>query len=242
MGEIGHSIAEAIRKRSTSAALGTYGFFWAALHWQGIYTTLFTSEDLIYKKYGLLKNEYVHQRFFGYGGGFDFSFLWGFIAPLLLTVIFIWVVPRWMLIYAYEQEQRHKTAKRMIKLEEEQKVVTFEKKLTKEKSAALDAEIELTEKAKEAAKLDPKLVWAQEFEKFKEDPAFESFGFIIDSIYDRGGQIRVTNFENKLLFEVPGGALAIAHSNNLININNKDRTIELTDKGKYFVSRYPLGR
>lgn len=65
MGEITSTIAEVIRNRATSTTLVTYSFFWLGWHWQGVYTTLFTSENKIYEKFGLLKNEYINHYFLG---------------------------------------------------------------------------------------------------------------------------------------------------------------------------------
>jgi len=86
MGDITGAIAEAIRNRAASTALVSYSFFWFAWHWEGITALLFTSEDRIYQKFGLLKNEYLRQYFFGWH---TWQSLRGLLGPLLLTTFYI---------------------------------------------------------------------------------------------------------------------------------------------------------
>ena len=60
-----NAIFEYVRKRAVSTILVSYTVFWAIFHWQGIYATIFVDQNVIYKRYGLLKNEYVNKYFFG---------------------------------------------------------------------------------------------------------------------------------------------------------------------------------
>lgn len=68
MSELTDSIGEAIRKRVVSATLAIYLFFWCIFHWEALYTTFFTSQDIIYEKFGMLKNEYINHYFFNWDG------------------------------------------------------------------------------------------------------------------------------------------------------------------------------
>jgi uncharacterized membrane protein len=135
-----------------------------------------------------LKNEYISKYFFGYHGRLDLPYIWKFIAPAILTYIFIWLLPKYVLIYAYKQEQYHKTAKREVSIREEKKVEDLEKGLAVKQTENIDAQIAVVEKKKEAEKIDPQILWSKGFDEFKKDPAFESFKSIIESVYERRGR------------------------------------------------------
>lgn len=257
MEKMDSTIAEFLRTRLSSAAVAAYGFFWLLMHAQGVYTTFFVSQDFIYKKYGLLKNEYVYKYFFGYRTVPIFAYahthhvylvewrsLWGLILPAILTYAYIWLLPKHVLIRAYQEEQRHKTAKKMFKFEQEQEVIKFEKETAEQKTDAVEAEITLAKKEKQAAELDPQIAWAKEYEEFEKDPAFQGFSTIINAYYDHSGNAKpyYDNNVGQVQFEVPSGMLAIADSNGLITLDTKTNTFGLTPKGRYFVKRFPSGR
>lgn len=168
MDQFWKSCAEAVTKRTNTGLLGTYAFFWVAYHWQGFYTTFFVPSDLIYRKYGLLKNEYVFKNFFGSKLShpriiwFHTPFpnphvLWGILFPMLLTYLYIWWLPKLVLIHAFKSEQEHKFEKKKIRLGLEQELVRFERQITKQKSEViekksdnLDAEIALAKREMDA--------------------------------------------------------------------------------------------
>lgn len=238
MDELLKSFAEAIKKRTASSALGTYAFFWGVYHWQGIYTTFFVDQQLIVEKYGLLKNEYVDRYFFGWHSWDDWSFYLGYAVPVILVVIFIWLIPKFILIHAYKEEQKYKVDKRIVRFDEEKRIREKEKEVAASAKEALQAEIEVSDKRRTIERSDPTILWDKEYQEFERDPAFSSFNFIIESVYEYAGR---TQFRD---FRVPSGALAVAHSRGLIEIKQESRgtVIELTEKGKYFVGKYPLGR
>lgn len=235
MSEITDSIGEAIRKRVVSATLGTYLFFWSACHWEGIYTTLFTSQDRIYEKFGLLKNEYVNQYFFGWHG---WPSVWGYIVPLLLTILFVWPIPKYILIHAYRQEQRHKVDRRRVKIEEEEKIEIKKELLAVQAQKTLDAEIDTAKKEKQAAEQDPKIIWKKEYEAFSQSSLINFLPNIAESVYKHGG--RVSKYYDKELgrwvgIELPKDGIAVAHTNDLISIQGE--RLALTEKGKFFLSQ-----
>ncbi|HSX29795.1 MAG TPA: hypothetical protein VLE73_04530 [Candidatus Saccharimonadales bacterium] len=239
MSELTDSIAEAIRKRVVSAALGTYFFFWAAFHWQGIYTTLFTGEDKIYDKFGLLKNEYVNTYFFGWHG---WSSVPAYLLPLLLTIVFIWPVPKYVLIHAYRQEQRHKVDKRRVKIEEEEKIEIKKERLALQAQRTLEAEINTAKKEQQAAKQDPRIVWQKEYNAFAKNGLVHFLGEIAESVYKHGG--RVTTYYDKDLgrrvgIDLPKDGIAVAHTNDLVQVEGE--RIGLTEKGKFFLGQSYLG-
>jgi hypothetical protein len=94
MDKFGVSILEAMKKRVVSTTLVTYTSFWILMHGQGVYTTFFVSQDMIYQKYRLLKSEYVYQHFFGYHGTIHVPLLFG--RHIGLDTHFVWgVTPRY---------------------------------------------------------------------------------------------------------------------------------------------------
>ncbi|HSW66399.1 MAG TPA: hypothetical protein VLI54_04660 [Bacillota bacterium] len=169
MDQFWKSCAEAITKRTNTAILGTFTFFWAIHHWQGFYATLFVPSNLIYQKYGLLKNEYVFNYFFGA----RFSHpkilwfhiylpsphvLWGLLFPAILTYLYIWWLPKLVLIHAFKSEQEHKLEKKKIRLKLDRKLVEYERQTADQRSEAIEiqkdnlrAEVELARKEAEAA-------------------------------------------------------------------------------------------
>lgn len=235
MSELSDSIAEAFRKRAVSATFGTYFFFWAAYHWQALYATFFTSQDIIFAKYRLLKNEYVNQYFFEWHG---WSTILGYLLPFVLTIIFIWPMPKYFLLHAYRQEQRNKVDRRRIRLVEEQKIEVKKESLALQTKKTLQAEIDTSKTELQAKKQDPKILWQKEYDSFSKSGLINNLPSIADSVYIHGG--RVARYYDKELGRWVGtdltkDAIAIAHTNDLIEIMN-DR-ITLTEKGKFFLGQ-----
>lgn len=233
------SINEALKKRTTSATLGTYLFFWAAYHWQGLYATFFVDQQLILKKYGLLKNEYVFKYFFGYHGLLDWQFIFGLIVPAILTCLFILIVPRKLFVHFYKQEQGYRIDKRLIKIKEEERVAERQERLATQVEKTVQAEIKATDKKREAAQKDPTILWNEEYETVKVKNANDLRG-ILESVYKHGGQILVESdsaFASPE-FELDPNSLRFGDAREIINIVQSGSRIELTKKGKYFASKF----
>jgi hypothetical protein len=237
MSELSDSLADIIKKRTTSAVFGTYVFFWASFHWQGIYATLFTSEDLIHEKFGLMKNEYINQYFFGWHG---WSSLWGYLIPFILTLLFIWPIPQVALIHIYRLEQRHKVARRRVKIEEEESLQVEKESLAKQTKKTLVAELAVEDKKQEAAKKDPKILWRQEFNNFKKTNDYSSFSEILRAVYTHGGDTYVSGMYSgsSPIFQLNPQALKMADVKGLITISSSGSKVKLTEKGKFFASLY----
>ena len=238
MNEIGQSIAEAIRKRAASSTLGTYLFFWSVLHWEGIYTTLFTSQELIFDKYNVLKNEYVGQYFFGWHG---WSTVIAYVLPIALTVLFIWIIPRYILLHAYRQEQRHKVDKWRVRYEEEERLEEARKDLAIQQKQAAEAEVDASQAIRKASKTDPSILWEREMTEFlKIEKAISTLSALKVTIYEDNGHL--TGYESYGDWidasGIPVDELALADTNDLITFDKSNQTIELTKKGKFFLSRF----
>lgn len=280
MDQFWKSCAEAVTKRTNTGLLGTYTFFWTAYHWQGFYATFFVPSSLIYQKYGLLKNEYVFSKFFGSklshvripGGQWHIylpnpHILWGLALPAILTYLYIWWLPKLVLIHAFTSEQEHKFAKKKIRLTLEQKLLEFEDEITNKKTAViekksgvLEAEVAFAEKEAEAAiavakkeaeaaqtvaKKEKKAaslpdeIWSKDYDEAKNNVEFKNFNMIINAVYQYSGNTKQYYEDSSWTGVVLSGRLlAFADSNGLINLDNKTDKITLTDKGKYFVKRF----
>jgi hypothetical protein len=234
------SLSESIRKRATTVTLGTYTLFWLLFHWQGVYTTLFVGEDLIFEKYAMLKNEYVNEYFFGWQGMLDWPFYAGWILPLLLTGLWVWFLPKLVLIHFFRREREYKTSKQLVIIREDVKVEEERAKYANARRVTLRAEEQAIKQEQEIVKLDPRALEAEDYEQFKSTIFYTQFGLIIQAIYEHGGHYReytTGGFET----EDPGisaDLLAAADANGLIEIDNDNETMQLTDKGRYFVKRY----
>ncbi len=235
MSELADSIGEAVRKRVVSATLATYLFFWCVFHWEAIYTTLFTSQDIIYQKFGMLKNEYIDHYFFSWDGWIT---IFKYIIPAILTFIFIWLVPKYILIHAYRQEQRHKVDRRRVKLEEEENLEAKKEQLAIQSKKTLKAEIDTSKTEQKAASQDPTIIWQREYDKFKKSGLANILPDIAEAVYRGDGLVRKHYDEDAsewIGINLSKDAIAISHTNDLIVINNG--IISLTEKGKYFLNQ-----
>ncbi len=241
MSDLGQSIVDVIKKRTSSVAFGTYIFFWATYHWQGLYTTFFVSSEQIATKFhGMLKNEYVNQYFFGRNGWNDLSWWAGLLVPLLLTYIFIyWPLPQYVLIKIYRREQEHKTERFKIKIAEEQKRKEYETESVRSGTALqaqqITAKTNLARKRKTAAKTDPKILWDEEYQELKRSGSMTALRDVLGAVYEHQGQVRSVGGT----VYVDGSSLRVADTRGLITIIDNGRMIQLTEKGKYFASKYP---
>lgn len=227
-------ITNLFRGKKKSYLFGTYLLFWCIFHWQGLYVSIFVNEDKIYSKFHLLKNEYVDKYFFSMH--FDsWRFYVADIAPLILAVAFLWLVPKYLLIHLYRKEQDNRAAKEMVILDVEQEIEKKKKSVATETTEKIDAQIALAEKRKDAARIDPKILWQAELDEFKKDPAYSSFGTIISAYYDHRGKI--TDYTGGNNFKVSSGALILAENRGLIELDINANHLNLTEKGKWFAER-----
>lgn len=243
MSDISTAIAEAIRNRATSTTLVTYSFFWLAWHWQGLEVLLFTDETKIYEKFGYLKNEYLNVYFFGWHG---WETIIGILAPLILTVMFIWPFQKFVLIHAYSLEQTARVERKKVKLRSERNIEIYkaallaqESKKINAQSKKVEAEVKLSETRKRAARTDPTIIWAEDYERFRRSNFYKDFKDIREAVYEHSGRMYVGAYENEgRAFNLSSSLLAYADTEGLIVIDQKSRLISLTDKGKYFIKLY----
>ncbi|MDD3283349.1 MAG: hypothetical protein PHY41_07745 [Candidatus Cloacimonetes bacterium] len=234
------ALADAMKKRTRNIVIGTYGVFWLFYHWQVIYVTFFASEQRVFDKFGLLKNEYVNKYFLGINFT-DPSFYLGYIVPAILTYIFIWVLPQKLFILGYKADQAHKIAKRIELLNNESEIEKHKKQLLKNTKETVEEEINLTEAEQKIDILDPTRGYQRDFELFIKKPGSRQvLSGISESIYEHMGNVSTYYDDSKNLnitYRLNREILAIAHSNGLVDYDKRADSIELTDKGRYFISR-----
>ena len=218
-----NAIFEYVRKRAVSTILVSYTVFWAIFHWQGIYTTIFVNQDIIYGKYGSLKNEYVNKYFFGFNWSniltiHNLEILLGWIIPAGLAYFYIWWLPRLVINPAYKREINYKKDRELEKLKAEKKRQDEERKLIEKQTATEEAKIELANKKAEVSERNPVIGWQEEYREFiLNEDAVSSFDELLEIVYSRRSFDIDRDIDKKIV------------NNNRIN---------LTDKGKYFARLY----
>lgn len=234
--EIGGSVDGAAQAKMHSPLFGVFILSWAAVHWQSIYVAFFVSEDLIFKKYGVLRNEYITERFLNFH---HLSFYIGWIAPIVITVLVIWVVPDRIGIHAFKADEKYKTKKKRFVIQEAARLEVERKKLEKASTSRLKATTERAKSRKKLAKVDPAAAWDEEFKLFQKSPLYGSFQEVINSVYKFGGRIR-PSYATDQWQGIPQDMLVFADTSGLVHIDTAgaSRKIALTDKGKHFVSLY----
>jgi hypothetical protein len=236
--EVGASFKEALRRRLITPVYGYFTLTWILLHWEAIYITLFVNEERFIRKTGLLKNEFLRENFFDLK---DPSFWFtSFVLPSIITALTIWVLPKYITIPAFRKEEQDKTEKRKIVIAEQKKFEEDKVKILEVVETRKKKEKEVKEQEKKIKEIDPTSEWQEEFEEFRITSFYDKYKFIIDSVYKNNGKIRVTNLYNDPIFEIPESILVYSHTNNLITLDKTKETIELTEKGKYFVKQFSL--
>lgn len=235
------NLIEYFRRRATSTFMVAYSAFWAMWHWEGIYTTLFTSQEHIMSQYHILKNEYVARYFFGFSniqGDFWLGLGWrvlGFIIPAILAYLYVWWLPKFITNPAYKREANYKIDRRIIKNEAELRLSASEKKKTEAETKETSAKIESAKKKEEMRQINPEEGWAVDFDKAI---LSNRMGFTVDAltalketIYNYGGRIVSDGVRH-----IDSDELMFCDANGLVKFQEKNTLqIEITEKGKYFL-------
>ena len=243
------AILEYARKRAVSTILVSYTVFWAIFHWQGIYVTIFVNQDIIYGKYGLLKNEYVNKYFFRFDWSniltiHNLEILLGWIVPVVLAYLYIWWMPKLIINPAYKKETVYKEQRRVEKIKSEKRIQDEEKKLIEKQTVAEDARIELAKKKAEASKKDPTIAWRDQYnnEFITDGKAVSSLDSLLDRVYNHGGKINTLDVYGEKTGGMSSDELLRVDVLGLATIEDNGTSVRLTDKGKYFTKLYKIPR
>lgn len=219
--ELIESTEIATKERLTSPFYGYFIISWFVTNWKIFYVALFIDQELIYKKYNLLRHDYISDYVFPTGTTILKDY---FLIPLLFTVLFFYVFP-YISRSFFRKYLRNKKAMQVIELQENKKVIVQETKLLKEEGAKAKLE-------KKIEKETPEILWEKDFIKLKnEGRLYNKFRQIIDCVYEHKGHL-----EYGLTKLVDQDILVFSDTNELIIINGN--SIKLTEKGKFFTKRY----
>jgi hypothetical protein len=234
------SISEYYKGRVTSIFIGSLMAFWAAWHWQVFITLFFVSEDAIYKQHHLLKNEYINHYFLGVEQGL-IPYSLGYIVPLILTLIYIWVLPKWVFLLSYKAEIQHKTDRKIERAKEERRL---DKQLNTLQMDEIKEEVSVANEVKVLEKISPARAKAQSYETdfkrfIRNETNVDSLGVIHSTIYKHYGNIGeyTTPGGDWSRNDVSSDLIARADLNGLVNLEGGGK-VSLTEKGKYFLRQY----
>lgn len=237
MDEITNSISKTIKNRLFNPLYGTFFVSWLVFHWNFIFSVFFLSEDKIWEKNGLLKNDYLSQKYFNLSDFYFWAFL---IIPFLITWLAIWMLPKWILIPAYEKTEEYETNKKIIKIGEEIRIEDKKLQLQKSTTKKVAAIAEQVIQEKKIREVDPAVEWVREYNTFKNTPYYNDFELIVESLYEQHGQVSWYRNMASYKTNIPKRTLAYAHANNLVEFEDNNKNIKLTDKGKFFLKQYSL--
>lgn len=237
-GEIVDSIKEHLKKRLTTPVYGTFTALWVIFHWQFLVTLFFVSEEKIWSKTGLLKNEYIGQFFF-VSNDWHSYFRW--IAPIVLTWLFIWVLPRWVFIPAFRKEEEDRTSKMRIRITEEQKLQQAETSLETQKVKKVEAVEKKAEIEKTIKKIDPTIGWQKEFDLLKTNSSdLAAIQNAIRVVYQTAGEYTTSNrySDERTTFIIPDFVSRV-DTLGLVDITEGSygQKMSFTEKGKFFVRK-----
>lgn len=185
-------------------------------------------------KYGLLKNEYLYEYFFGIHITDPFWYI-RTILPFVLTALYIWLFIPYVLNRVYKYEIRFKVDRKIVKTKEESRFLKEKNKL-EEKVLKSEQNKALKEEAqRRQVEANPQLQWDKDFEELqKKDILNKTIGVLKNIIYAKNGCIT----DSLGTIDVDIESLTICESYGLIERNkNNSRYITATDKGWYFIKK-----
>ncbi len=212
------SAEDTLKERISSPFYGYFLISWIIFNWKFIYIAFFVSEEKIFQKTGLLREEYLWLnspvdvlgnifQFVLYP--FMFSLFAIFVLPYISQLFFWKSVLNKRALLNIEKRLNEKIAE---KIDSDTKVIVAE---TKKKVAEKSAEAEA-----------PEVLWEREFEKFKKNILYLEFGKVIYNFY-KGNE-----------FSISASMAAFLDLNGLGNVQLFNSKVALEEKGKFFVKKY----
>ncbi|HSW74283.1 MAG TPA: hypothetical protein VLG16_00275 [Candidatus Saccharimonadales bacterium] len=217
-----------------------YGLFvtWILiLHGSIVFTCLFTDQQLIYKRTGLLKNEYIAERFFAiYTWRFWIFEIARFALACLLTYLMIWVFPKYLLAKAYEKELEADYGRKSQKLGKDLDLEKERNKLAKTQLDTVDKEKKVIAQQEDLEDKEVK-TWKTEYRETSQSLK-NALNDVIRAVFEHKGHLeKYIKDGYDVDPQVPSRSVAIAYSNNLIELSDNGSRVALTKKGRFFVSQ-----
>ncbi len=133
---------------------------------------------------------------------------------------------------------KHKDAE-IARNKKEVEVIKSENAILSEEVKKKTAEINRSQLEKIIKETDPTIQWIRDYQKFKVLNFSYKFDKIIESYYEKNAKVKEkNNFSGEVQFEIPKDILAYCHSNGIIEIDQKEDKISVTNKGKYFIKKF----
>lgn len=230
--------------RTKSRLLTVYFAWLAIIHLPIIYTAIFIDQSLLYEKTGMLKNEYISDKYYNFPTGW-FWMLYIVLAtmvPALLTWLIIWILPKTVIKRAYERELIDQSDRDSIRIQKEAELEKLRTKVVKSQVETAENEQKAVVTKAETESIESK-TWLTDYREFKASKYFTGFNEVIRSVYEYGGAVKESynQFSNEYDFELKPSMLAYIDSLELVIFNKSDSRhdkIEFTNKGKFFVREY----
>jgi hypothetical protein len=231
-------VEDIIARRFLNPVYSTFFFISAILHWGFLYSLLALDQEYIWKKYHVLKDDYLFHVYIC-----SWWFWLAFFLAGIITYLLIWYAPKHILLPADKEDNVYRKEKEIDRLKSElaikealKDLVTVEKEIAQEKKEKTVSELETVEATKKVQNTQLE-VWQKEYTEFRRSLRhYTDFKWIVESIYQHGGSISWRDRMQLDDVRIPQGILAYADVKDIINISQSH--ITLTPKGKFFMEKY----
>ena len=222
------SLTDYLKERSNSTVLISLSFFYCLCNCRWIFTSLFTDQNFIYEKYGLLKNEYIYQNYAELHPD-NFWFWFCMITPIILTYLYVWWAPKFVFNPAYKKQIIYKYERQKIRVEQENKLLSLKNDAIKEESKNAEAMIQLEDKKNKLNNINPEKLMDEEYRLFQENRDWvAALSDLRDIVYGNYGYVIGDKKDSSILM--------LLDVNGLIEYMSND-SIDVTEKGKAFLKR-----
>jgi len=233
-------VNEYLAGRAKTRLYGVYVIWTLLLHVPLIFSALFIDQNLIYEKTGLLKGEYLYDKFNMSSPNFIWEEIAKFVLAAVLTWLTIWILPRVLVARSYSREIQDEYNLRAKKVDYQFELEDKRKRLTDRQLQIVETQTKVQSEQKSIVNSE-KALWGEEYKQFTNTTAYKYFSDIIESLYEHSGRIRHPNYNDKgITFYINTDTLAYSSTNDLIEIDPATERISITDKGKFFIKEYQL--
>lgn len=224
------SLTDYLKERANSTVLISLFFFYVLCNCRWIFASLFTDQNLIFEKCGLLKNEYIYQNFVELHPD-NFWFWFCIIMPFFLTYMYIWWAPKIAINPAYKRQIIFKNERRKFKIDEENKLLSLKNDSIKEESKTTEAMIQLENKKNQLNDMNPEKLLDEEYRLFQENQDWvAALSDLRDIVYGNYGYVVDDKKDSSVLM--------LLDVNGLIDyVDVLNDSITVTEKGKAFLKR-----
>ncbi len=233
-------ILKNIKERFSSPFYGTFIISWLICNWKIWYLTFFVDSDILFKDLEAIKIDYIIDL---YRVDSFWSFLWPFlgklfVCPLISAWSIVFLMPK-LTFYFLKKHEENRKNELEIKFKTDKDILKIKNEKLKKERETLDEEKVLEERRKEIEQVKSKQeVWDREYEKFKKTRYVKDFEAIKECVYEHDGAINIHNKENEA--KINSDIKSYFDINGLIELfwKNGYESMKLTEKGKYFLSKY----